>query len=153
MNPEVDESKPKTAETPEAAKQARRDEPAKRFSALAPVIAYAGLIFFLSAQSSFPMLPTGLLSYDKVIHCCEYSVLGFVICRALELHGVKHAPVIALALGALYGVSDEFHQYFVPGRSSDWRDALADTVGSTLGAFAWPPASRAFHRFFSPRVN
>ncbi len=125
----------------------------KRLSAIVPPVLYAGLIFFLSAQSSFPMLPSGLLSHDKLIHCCEYAGFGVLICRALDLHAVKHAPLIALLIGALYGVSDEFHQYFVPGRSSDWRDALADTVGSTLGAFAWPAVSRVFHSFFSPRVT
>ncbi len=125
----------------------------KRLAAIAPPILYAGLIFFLSAQSSFPMLPSGLFTYDKLLHCCEYSVLGFLVCRALDLQGVKRAAVFALAIGAAYGVTDEFHQYFVPGRSSDWRDAVADTVGSTLGSFAWHPVSRAFHRFFSPRVN
>ena len=40
-------------------------------------------------------------------------------------------------LGTLYGFSDELHQYFVPGRFSDWRDAVADAVGVALGGFGF----------------
>jgi VanZ family protein len=35
----------------------------------------------------------------------------------------------------LYGVSDEFHQYFVPGRSVEALDVLADALGGLLGAW------------------
>ena len=125
----------------------------KALSALLPPFAYAGLIFFLSAQSSFPMLPAGIFTYDKLLHCCEYAVLGFFVARALDVFGVRHFVLLGIVAGALYGVSDEFHQYFVPGRSSDPFDALADTVGSTLGAVAWFGLAKRLHRVASPRVN
>jgi VanZ family protein len=35
----------------------------------------------------------------------------------------------------LYGISDEIHQYFVPGRMMDWTDAVADSCGITLGSW------------------
>jgi VanZ family protein len=38
-------------------------------------------------------------------------------------------------IGALYGISDEIHQYFVPGRVMDWTDAVADTCGIALGSW------------------
>jgi VanZ family protein len=41
---------------------------------------------------------------------------------------------VALAV-MLYGVSDEFHQYFVPGRSVEALDVLADALGGLLGAW------------------
>ncbi len=115
-------------------------------SALVPVLAYAGLIFFLSAQSSFPMLPSSIWSYDKLIHCCEYSVMGFLAARALGMLGVPRAYAWAVLFGALYGVSDEVHQYFVPGRSSEVLDAVADAIGSSIGAGAWQALTRVFHR-------
>ncbi len=40
----------------------------------------------------------------------------------------------AVILGCLYGMTDELHQYFVPGRSTSATDWLADTVGTTAGA-------------------
>lgn len=40
----------------------------------------------------------------------------------------------AVALASLYGVTDELHQLFVPGRMCDPADWLTDTLGATLGA-------------------
>ena len=45
---------------------------------------------------------------------------------------------LAIVVGALYGVSDEFHQTFTPMRSgNDLGDITADVIGSTIGATAW----------------
>ncbi len=52
-----------------------------------------------------------------------------------RLRGVTWTRVvIAIVLATLYGVSDEFHQLFVPGRSADRYDVLADCIGATMGA-------------------
>lgn len=109
-------------------------------------LGYAGLIFFLSAQSGFTV-PRGIWSFDKVVHLVEYAVLAFLIARAL-----RHAPTLrwpvpaAILLSTLYGVSDEIHQSFVPGRVADPYDAIADAVGSLLGAAAFSFHSRAGSR-------
>ena len=42
----------------------------------------------------------------------------------------------AVAISSLYGVTDEYHQLFVPGRSFDVLDMLADALGSVVGASA-----------------
>ncbi len=115
-------------------------------------LGYAGLIFFLSAQSSFPV-PKGIWTFDKVLHFTEYGVFAFLICRAIrpaDLHSSKEtsALVIAVILASLYGVSDEIHQYFVPGRSSEVLDAVADAAGSVMGAGAF-----VFHRRRGSRVR
>ena len=47
-----------------------------------------------------------------------------------------------------YGMTDEFHQMFVPGRTSSIDDLFADTIGAFIGAglcWAWgiiTPTSR-----------
>ena len=33
----------------------------------------------------------------------------------------------------LYAISDEIHQYFVPGRSAEIRDVLIDVLGANIG--------------------
>jgi VanZ family protein len=99
----------------------------------APPIAYAGLIFFLSSQSTFPHLPPGLWDFDKLLHAVEYAVLALLLLRATG------SAWVAFALASLYGVSDELHQSFVPGRSATVYDALADAVGAALAVF---PLSR-----------
>ncbi len=108
-----------------------------------PVLVYMGLIFFGSSLSSPPESISSLLQKfsDKVLHFCEYSLLGALVYRACR-HASgewlsQHALLAAAAGAALYGLSDETHQLFVPFREADVLDLVADTVGSTVGAWGW----------------
>jgi len=104
------------------------------FVYLLPALLYAALIFYLSAQPGLPAVPVA--GFDKIEHLGAYAVLGALLARALMGYGVarRRALVLAVLLGALYGVSDEVHQSFVPTRSADWRDVVADLLGSSFGA-------------------
>jgi VanZ family protein len=42
----------------------------------------------------------------------------------------RHAALLAWALAVLYAISDEWHQFYVPGRYSDVRDVLVDAAGA-----------------------
>ena len=109
-----------------------------------PVTLYAGLIFFMSAQSHpEEKLPSFLLEEvsDKVIHAVEYAVLGALCYRAFRW-GVSgwvasRALLFAIVTASLYGMTDEAHQFFVPFRESSWQDWLADTIGAAIGALSW----------------
>ena len=106
-----------------------------------PVCGYAGLIFYLSAQSHPEThMPFVTLFSDKVLHAVEYAVLGALCYRAIRGSGYgswrQQAIPAAILLASLYGVSDEIHQAFVPFRNSSWLDWLADTVGAALGVAA-----------------
>lgn len=109
-----------------------------RLSWWGPPLAYAALIFFLSSQSTFPV-PAGVWSFDKGIHCVEYAVLGWLLMRAWlgEGHSPARAAVFSLLMAVAYGVSDEVHQSYVPGRTSSIYDALADAVGAAVVAATW----------------
>jgi VanZ family protein len=105
--------------------------------AFATVLAYAAVIFALSAQSNpLPFLPREILLQDKLLHGVEYAVLGGLLVRALRLAGLRPgvALVAAVVIASAYGATDELHQAFVPGRSSEVADWLADTLGATVGA-------------------
>jgi VanZ family protein len=99
------------------------------------------VIFFLSSLSDAP-LPPGMS--DKSGHGLGYMVLGLTLVRAMA-GGLPRRITWNVALGAIaitvgYGVLDEFHQSFVPGRSSDVADLYADAAGATAGAvlcWAW----------------
>ena len=107
--------------------------------AFAPALLYAGIIFYLSAQSNpLPFLPRALLSQDKLLHVIEYGGFAVLLAWGLSALGLSPARLFALALllGSAYGASDEFHQYFVPNRECDVFDWAADTVGAGLGAGA-----------------
>ena len=88
---------------------------------------------------------------SPVGHFTEYLLLGAVLANALrftpwtifERNATAHPagmlgdlpnPLVALILSSLYGVSDEFHQIFTPGRSCDPMDWLVDTCAAAIGA-------------------
>jgi VanZ family protein len=103
--------------------------------------AWMVLMFWLSSRSDFPepsLLPEWL-PIDKLAHLLLFAVLAAL----LYLAGLR-APLAVLG-AALYGMTDEVHQMFVPGRSPDVRDWLADTLGAVLGVWAaqtWETARR-----------
>jgi VanZ family protein len=100
------------------------------------VVAWAALVFALSAQSS-PLGPN-VPFVDKVAHFLEFGTLSALLTRALVGSGVgtTRAVAAAIALSTLYGASDEIHQRFVPSRASDVFDLAADAVGACAGAWA-----------------
>ena len=99
-----------------------------------PVIAWAGLIFYLS---SIPSLESGLPGvWDwltrKGAHVAVYAVLAALLFRALHRgHLVKPKTAIlwAMVFALAYACSDEFHQHFVPGRHGRARDVAVDAIG------------------------
>jgi VanZ family protein len=103
-----------------------------------PVVAHMALLFIASATPDTGTL-TETLS-DKLLHIAAYVPLGFLVLRALS--GGRLAAITwpralaAVAISVLYGVSDEIHQMFVPGRTADPLDIVADAIGATLGVMA-----------------
>jgi VanZ family protein len=98
-----------------------------------PVLLYAALVFVGSSIPGNAIDPR-LSLHDKLIHATEYAGFAFLLARAFGLRWWW----LAIVTGALYGVSDEFHQTFTPMRSgNDLGDITADVIGSTIGATAW----------------
>jgi VanZ family protein len=99
-------------------------------------ICYMGILFYLSSQHNLhlPKLPR---NFDKVIHMCAYIPLAYLVYLSLKKSGIsKYVFVSALVFASIYGISDEFHQVFVPGRDASVGDFLADTLGAFLGSLA-----------------
>jgi VanZ family protein len=100
-----------------------------------PAALYAALIFYTSAQSDIA-LPAVI--EEHAIHPLEYTVLGILIVRALAgglpARITLSTALLGVTLTTAYGVSDEFHQMFVPGRFADWNDVIADAIGGATGA-------------------
>lgn len=118
----------------------------RRLALWVPPLAYMALIYHLSSESNpLPLLTETI--WDKALHLLEYGTLGFLFCRAWAGERVAWmaAVMCAFAATSLYGATDEWHQLFTPGRSSDVRDWLADTIGGGLGAAGYYlAASRLF---------
>ena len=102
-------------------------------------LAYASLIFAASSEDTSSItIPRHV---DKLIHFVEFGFLCLMTCWSLSFvrMGRKGIYKIILAIGitSLYGISDEFHQFFTPHRSVDIFDWLADTAGAVTAGFLW----------------
>ncbi len=75
-----------------------------------------------------------------MVHIVEFGVLASLIYFALrDTNAGKHYLfALAFVIAFLYGISDEIHQYFVPGRRAD----IFDVVANGIGAFSF---LTAFH--------
>ena len=124
---------------------------------------YAGLIFYLSAQSTLELPSSSSIpfddqlldfvknsdhpylmdiahysidNFDKVAHMILFFGLG-VLLHVTFRHSDnlmlrKYAPVFAILVGIVYGITDELHQMYVPGRTSSFDDLVSDSIGIAL---------------------
>jgi VanZ family protein len=105
------------------------------------VVLWMGVIYYLSAQPDLPHHPEAVLDLliKKLGHMAEYAVLAVLAWWAWrDDHDLtsSRAFLFALGLAALYAVSDEVHQYFVPGRDPQLLDVGIDVLGSALSLYA-----------------
>jgi VanZ family protein len=114
---------------------------ARRLGAVLAALAavWAAAIFYTSSRPRpFAFLPRGIFTHDKVLHFGAYAILGGLLLGAISAAsrpGLR-AVVLAAALAALYGATDELHQGRVPNRDADLADLAADAAGGVAGACA-----------------
>jgi VanZ family protein/UDP-2,3-diacylglucosamine pyrophosphatase LpxH len=102
-------------------------------------LAVAATIAWLSAQPQYPMgiqLPPPL---DKVAHATVFGGLAWALDLALRRSRpglpLYRRHLLVFVAVSLYGATDEWHQLFVPGRSCEVGDWVADSLGGALGLF------------------
>jgi VanZ family protein len=88
------------------------------------------VIFWFSSRSG-SQIPG---RFSELGHFGEYFIFGALLYWALRLSGRRDiAAAAALIVASLYGMSDEFHQHFVPTRTPDVMDWGVDTLGAACG--------------------
>jgi VanZ family protein len=102
-----------------------------------PVALLLAFEFYLSSQSKLPEIPFagGIPQFDKVEHAGFFFLLGLVAVRAArfgEAWTARRTALTLLGSALVWGVLDEFHQSFVPGRSVEAADVVADVTGVLL---------------------
>ena len=105
-----------------------------------PALAWMLLIYAASSLGRPPRLPGGLP--DVVAHAGAYGVLSMLVLRGVTLSRrarvTAAAAAAAVAITIAYGLTDEWHQAFVRGRTAEMRDLAADAAGAVAGtAVAW----------------
>lgn len=106
-----------------------------------PMLCVMGIIFILSHQPGTDEDWSLFPGDDKIAHMIAYGVLAAAVIASFAPHmrQSKSTVVVGLAfiVSLLYGVSDEFHQSFIPGRFSSGADILADGAGAALICLTW----------------
>jgi len=99
-------------------------------------IAYSACILYVSSLPGSVTLDYGFLRSDKVVHALAFALLSIFVRYALESSGLCVAGptpyLLAVLIAASYGVTDEFHQAFVPGRAASFSDWTADAAGPAI---------------------
>lgn len=102
------------------------------------VVGWMGVIFFLSAQSRLPHIVPSLFDslQDVLGHFAAYAILAALLYWALEAVGGARLALTVMLIVLLYALSDEFHQFFVPGRHPDPFDVATDLFGAAVALAA-----------------
>ena len=101
-----------------------------------PAALYMGLIFYLSSSPP-PQAARAVPAYFdiKIIHIIEYGLLNLLVLFALDK--TSDIPFVwkalySAAITIIYGLTDELHQVFVPGRSGKLIDIVANLIGCII---------------------
>ena len=96
------------------------------------LIIYGILILSVSSIPGNSIPRFVLLSWDKLFHIIEYSILGFLSVRSFDSKSIKNMINISI-ICLCFAVFDEIWQSFVPGRFSSALDVIADGIGIIIG--------------------
>ena len=128
-----------------------------------PVVGWMAAIFLLSNSTAstiegaaaevrgfaaiLPAWMLNILTSPSFVHPVEFGVLAALLYRLLNSFkplSLRYIIAGSLVLAIGYGLLDEFHQSFVPGRSSSLRDVAHDALGVSIGlgvALLWRNAT------------
>jgi VanZ family protein len=117
-----------------------------------PVIMLMGVIYLGSSIGNVPRVGGTFIDglVHRVAHLLEFAALGALLLRAMgkDKSSTRREMMMTLIIVALYGASDEFHQRFTLGRSSEGLTVLFDVAGGALGmwSYRWWIAQRRAHQ-------
>jgi VanZ family protein len=108
---------------------------------LVPVALVMGIIFFLSHQEGSSLTLPEIPYIDKAAHFLLYSVLAgaalYSFPAGYRNHHPERAGLMTLLFCLVYGITDELHQVFVPGRDASTGDLIADVSGAAVTIVFW----------------
>ncbi|HIA79911.1 MAG TPA: teicoplanin resistance protein VanZ [Candidatus Marinimicrobia bacterium] len=94
---------------------------------------YLGLILLGSSIPGTSVPDIFLLSWDKLLHVMEYSIVGVLGIRAFS--STWKQPIYGvITIGVVFGIVDELYQGMIPGRFTSSIDVLADGIGVIFGS-------------------
>jgi VanZ family protein len=127
--------------------------PTRRRARIAAAL-WGGFLFLLTSWPNPPAIPAGSFPLDRLVHFLLYGLVhfllygveAFLLYRAIDWKGRSGFawPRVLAIVGtmALWGVLDEAHQEWIPGRGMESEDLAADIAGAGVGAIAAGMAAR-----------
>ncbi len=108
---------------------------------LIPMILVMGIIFFLSNQPGETLSLPDIPNIDKILHAGIYGLLAlatlFAVGKKTTFARPCQVSFLVVVFCFLYGMSDEYHQSFIAGRTPSIWDLCADTTGALLMVILW----------------
>ncbi|MBN1408142.1 MAG: VanZ family protein [Calditrichaceae bacterium] len=119
----------------------------RHINAHAPWILVMIAITIESSISNISLPDMGITFTDKLAHFMVFAIMGWTLTRGMLLSKIKYPIIIAVVIGFIFAVTDEWHQSFVPGRDADVIDVIADLFGLIVSANLY----KLFIRYFPPK--
>ena len=114
------------------------------------VAAWAGFLWHESSQQPEPGPKRSALEVwcNNAAHLPAFGLLALLVMLAVR---GERGVVTGIVAAACYGVVDEIHQGFTPGRDSSWKDVHSDAIGACLAMalFVWLVRARPRARFWT----
>jgi VanZ family protein len=106
------------------------------------LLAWMALITYWSSQGSLPIDKPDVANLlhnfqHRLSHLLAFGLMGLLGRWAFD--GWPRAALLAVLVTSLFGITDEFHQSFVPGRQAAIDDWALDTVAAALAIYAFAP--------------
>ncbi len=99
-------------------------------------ILYCGLIFWLSSQPDPPVIEGLFPQFDKLQHLIAFGLLTALILTGMQRsrwnHSLSRLVWVPFLFTVAFGLTDELHQHFIPGRKVDPFDIVANSTGAFL---------------------
>lgn len=101
-------------------------------------IIIAILIFYISTLKFEPGIP-GISIKSYLYHFGVFFMFNLYLIIALTKASIKNKNFIFIGtlISMMYAISDELHQYFVPGRFCSVNDFLIDSAGILLSGIIY----------------
>lgn len=114
-----------------------RESPEGHWRAVWPLL-LAATVFVASSQPVPPAVAGFMVKIDKVVHFTVFGSLALLIARLRFVQErMPLGAMSAIVLVAAFGLTDEIHQAFTPGRFCDFWDWLADVLGAVTFVTAY----------------
>ena len=118
-----------------------------------PALSIFGISFYLSSLSTIQQIPAFPYA-DKLVHFICFGGLAFWVAFGCDFFANSKLKIfVPVIIVSIYGIIDEIHQSFTPGRSSTVGDWIADTLGALLGSFIFYLISKLIQKWKNTKNN